>query len=152
MTYLRERMAERTTWAYLGIALACALVFWYYQGQIYTHIVAAFSLFRAAAKDRIERRMLDWLRSRLTKPAVPGASLEVPVSDIVKTLEAGALAAFKAVPLPAPYGALVAAVISAVENPTVPNVLTAIGDVIAIAQTLEETVPVGAVTPEAMAS
>lgn len=149
LTYLRNRAHEPSTWICLVVAAGCVLLFWLFQDQIYTHIAATLALFKAAAKDGIERQALEWLRTKFTKPNLTLVEPELqenPMSDIVKSLEAAALAAFKNIPLPAPYNGLVGAVISAVENPTVPNILTAIGDIVAIAQTLEATPVPGPVT------
>lgn len=152
--YIAARARETSTWVSLGIFVACVLIFWYYRGQIYTHAVATVALFKAATRDGIEQRTIAWLKTRFTKAPVVATvqqPKEIHMSDtIVKTLESAALAAFKSVPLPAPYGTLVSAVISAAENPTTVNVLAVLADVITIAQALEAT-PVPAASEETAA-
>lgn len=80
IAYLNARIHERWTWIALAVFIASILVFWYYRGQIYTHIVATLALFKAATKDGIERRMLEWFKSLFTKPAVSGIPQETPMS------------------------------------------------------------------------
>jgi hypothetical protein len=69
----------------------------------------------------------------------PTPSQEKPMS-IVTDLEAVALTAVKGAvsSLPAPYGAAVQAVISAAENPSAVNILTAVSDIVAAIEVAEQ--------------
>jgi len=71
--------------------------------------------------------------------------------SIVTDLEAVALTAVKGAvsSLPAPYGAAVQAVISAAENPSAVNILTAVSDIVAAIEAAEQN---GAAKASAVAS
>jgi len=90
LTYLRDLFREWSTWACLAVVIACVLVFWYYRGQIYTHVVGTLALFGAALKDEMFKRTLEWFRSLFTRPAVSAPSKEVSMFE-VQSLIAGAL-------------------------------------------------------------
>lgn len=70
IAYLRARAREPWTWVAVAVLLGCALLYWQFHGQIYTHVAAGLALFKALTKDGVEREIFRALLARL-RPEVP---------------------------------------------------------------------------------
>lgn len=156
ITYLRNRLSERSTWVGLAVFLACIVLAWVCREQIYTALVGIAALIRAGLSDGKFRTFVAKFRRTLSTPPADPVPVQLPrsipmSSNFVAELEAAALNGVKsaATALPAPIGPAVSAVLAAIENDTSANVIAAVVAVATAVEAALATVPSGYVAAPA---